>query len=411
MQLTTQQRPEMIAPRLMMSKHHAESITPGYWFVTPYYVTNQRQREKTTEYIPCQTGAHIYDGDGQLIWSGACRYDNRNIFAFQPVEINGTQHLSFWLGHQFIGDPATIPKDDVPASAVLLGNDYEEVQRVFQHPFLDCHEVSFQPDGKSVLLTRLWKEKKDLTKFNRPGDEVLHGGFRELDIRTNEPIFDWDPVAANVTLDESFDKSGKGSDVGDAWDYFHINSIDKDADGDYLISARHTSTIYKISGKDGSIIWRLGGYYSDFEMEENLPFHWQHHAMLLSENSTHAIVSVFDNAGDDFGRNPDIPNEVSVGKIMILDTASTPMTAKMLRRFDRPDGLRSPMGGSVFVQGDDPATSNVLVNWVIPGYFSEYDGQNRLVLEGRFQSEGIKTYRAFKSEFVGKSPFIQSSTC
>ena len=264
---------------MIVAKHHPESITPGYWFVTPYYVTNQRQRPITKEYVPCQTGAHIFDGNGTLIWSGACKYDNRNIFAFQPVDIDGEQHLSFWLGHQFIGDPnKDIPQEDVPSSAVLMNNQYDEVKRIFQRPFLDCHEVSFQPDGKSVLLTRLIKEEvDDVVVGGNKKPELLHGGFRELDVATEEPIFDWDPRTANVSWQESCDKSGKGSDVGDAWDYFHINSIDKNMVGDYLISARHTSTVYKISGRDGSVLWRLGGYHSDLEMEQILAFHWQHH--------------------------------------------------------------------------------------------------------------------------------------
>lgn len=39
------------------------------------------------------------------------------------------------------------------------------------------------------------------------------------------------------------------------WDYFHINSVDKDAGGNYLISARDACAIHKINGTDGEIIW------------------------------------------------------------------------------------------------------------------------------------------------------------
>ena len=107
---------------MIVAKHHPEAIAPGYWFVTPYYVTNQRQRPNTKEYVPCQTGAHIYDGNGTLIWSGACKYDNRNIFAFQPVDIEGKQHLSFWLGHQFIGEPGK----DIPEATARGQQDLPE---------------------------------------------------------------------------------------------------------------------------------------------------------------------------------------------------------------------------------------------------------------------------------------------
>jgi hypothetical protein len=50
------------------------------------------------------------------------------------------------------------------------------------------------------------------------------------------------------------ESSGTGLDPTLPWDYFHINSVDKDDAGDYLISARHTSTVYKFSGINGTIL-------------------------------------------------------------------------------------------------------------------------------------------------------------
>lgn len=47
-----------------MAKHHPEAISPGYWFVTPYSHFDDQPRTSRREHIPCQTGAHIYDGDG-----------------------------------------------------------------------------------------------------------------------------------------------------------------------------------------------------------------------------------------------------------------------------------------------------------------------------------------------------------
>ena len=78
------------------------------------------------------------------------------------------------------------------------------------------------------------------------------------------------------------------------------------------------------------------------------------------------------------------------------------MTAKLLRSFKRPDGDITPLGGSVITLGDDPLTSNILIQWVFPGYMTEYDAENRMVLEAKFQSKGIKSYRAYKSPFVGR---------
>lgn len=70
-----------------------------------------------------------------------------------------------------------------------------------------------------------------------------------------------------------------------AWDYFHINSITKGNDGHYLLSARHASTIYKINGTGGTVIWRLGGKRSDFVLGPNVTFGFQHHARYMKDDT------------------------------------------------------------------------------------------------------------------------------
>ena len=302
---------------------------------------------------------------------------------------------------------------DRSESGIVLNNQYEEIFRLLLPHRLDCHEFRPQPDGKTILHTWNQRVEKEIEGAGlshvSEGENkrlVLNGGFRETDTVTHEPVFDWDPFEHGVQLNESYDTTGVGwvgtDDHSDAWDYIHVNSVDKTTLGDYVVSARHTSTIYKVSGVDGHVIWRLGGKKSDFVMDDDVPFFWQHHVAFLSENETHTIISVFDNAGEDKGRNTSIPQMVSKGKLIVLNTASEPMTANLLRVFERPDGARSPMGGSVYTLGDDPATANIFINWVIPGYVSEYDAENRLILEARFESDKVKGYRAFKSHFVGR---------
>ena len=65
-------------------------------------------------------------------------------------------------------------------------------------------------------------------------------------------------------------QAGSGYNSSDAWDYFHINSVDKNADGDYIISARDACSVHKINGTDGSIIWRLDGKNSSFTLGKNV---------------------------------------------------------------------------------------------------------------------------------------------
>ena len=50
------------------------------------------------------------------------------------------------------------------------------------------------------------------------------------------------------------------------WDWFHLNSIDPEPDGDILISARSTWAGYQLQGGSGKVLWRLGGNSSSFKM-------------------------------------------------------------------------------------------------------------------------------------------------
>ena len=71
-------------------------------------------------------------------------------------------------------------------------------------------------------------------------------------------LLEWHSLE-HIPLRESY------APVGADWDFFHINSVDLDGDGNLLVSARSTHTVYKLD-RSGAIIWRLGGKSSDFEM-------------------------------------------------------------------------------------------------------------------------------------------------
>jgi hypothetical protein len=67
-------------------------------------------------------------------------------------------------------------------------------------------------------------------------------------------------------------------------DIQHLNSIEKDSQGNYMISSRHYSTVYYISPA-GDILWQLGGRNSSFQMGEGTDFYWQHDARWIDEGT------------------------------------------------------------------------------------------------------------------------------
>lgn len=194
-----------------------------------------------------------------------------------------------------------------------------------------------------------------------------------------------------------------------AWDYFHTNSITKDDDGHYLLSARHTSTIYKINGTDGTIIWRLGGKHSDFELGPNVTFGFQHHARYLKhDTSSQEVISLFDNSlhGSEAAGGGDKEVDLypfSRGKYIRLNHESK--TATLERVFHPPNNsIRSYSQGSL----QTLPNANVLIGWGSEGQITEYLPGGEIIfhafIDGGFLQDKIQNYRAFRYNWTGFSP-------
>lgn len=85
----------------------------------------------------------------------------------------------------------------------------------------------------------------------------------------------------HLGLDELRNPSVPGQVVG--VDFDHPNSIELDADGDYLVSFRDLDAVLLIDGQTGDVRWRLGGARSDFTFVGDPlgGFSGQHDARLL----------------------------------------------------------------------------------------------------------------------------------
>jgi hypothetical protein len=89
------------------------------------------------------------------------------------------------------------------------------------------------------------------------------------------------PLGNQITLAETTPDINLSQSPIDAQ---HANSIGVLADGNLLVSLRHTDTLYKLNRSDGNVLWRLGGKQSDFTFV-NDPlngFSHQHYARELA---------------------------------------------------------------------------------------------------------------------------------
>ncbi|KKY27491.1 hypothetical protein UCRPC4_g01086 [Phaeomoniella chlamydospora] len=352
----------------------------------------------TASYQPDQTGPAIYDNHGHLIWSGASSFPGRNAYDFRAVtpEARNQSELSF-----IISKNKYLPERPNGA-AVRLNSAYELVEETAPlsgTPFFNIHEYNIINNGTSVLLVY-----SDPVKID--GIWVFDDGFAEIDLTTGTTLFKWNSLA-NLHLNSSYLKQPepKATSEKNAWDWFHANSVDKNSDGDYIISSRHTSCIYKISGTDGSILWKLGGKDSHFDHIAGFNFLWQHDARFRFENTTTTIISLFNNAGTGDSIKGQATAPWSSALVVALETSITPMTARVLQRFDRPDHQRSIARGNVQILPNE----NVLVGWAADGYISEFSPSGSLALEARFVASKMISYRSYKFNFTG-TPSTPPST-
>ncbi|KAK5174048.1 uncharacterized protein LTR77_001128 [Saxophila tyrrhenica] len=378
-------RPDIDAPVFHVDVHDEHAVAPGYWFVAPYGQLGQDRPG------PQWDGPHIYDGKGELVWSGTPMFGYWNVFDFESRMVDGERMLTLLSDHEKHG--------------FILDSSYEVYKTV---PLLvdqavkpNMHEFNvFENGTRALLLTHVDgltpKEQSQVVGYDGPCD-AKYQGFREMDVDSvgaEEVLFEWD-ASHHIGLDEATYKKYDGSvdqQCARGWDILHLNSITKFPDGDYLLSARHTDALYKISHKDGSIVWRLGGVKSDF-IQDDWKFSRQHHAQVLSQNETHTTLSVFDNGIGD-GPFEKATSKKARALVMLLDTAE--MKAEIVREYRQPGGERTNARGSFQILPN----GNAFICWAYHSYMTEHAPDGSVVMEARIPIK-LRSYRAFKHPWVG----------
>ncbi|KAF5643979.1 hypothetical protein F25303_6154 [Fusarium sp. NRRL 25303] len=341
---------------------------------------------------------------------------------------SGFTYFSIWAGNfqaaRWKGQPVLFSFEGAHNSLhghghghhTFLDQNYQNIRelRSGNHMLSDKHE--FIVLNETTALFQIYQPvQKNLRRYGGTDKQtwIVDARFQEMDIETGEVLFEWaslDHVSPDETaLPLPLGQAGIGHNSSTAWDYFHINSITKGDDGHYLLSARHSSTIYKINGTDGSIIWRLGGRFSDFTLGDNVTFGFQHHARYLKGGSGESteIISLFDNSvyGSESAGGGDKEVHLypySRGKYIKLDHAAH--TATLELAFLPPQGpILSKSQGSL----QTLPNGNALINWGSEGQITEYSSSGEPVfhafLDSGLLQDKLQNYRAFRYNWTGYS--------
>lgn len=261
----------------------------------------------------------------------------------------------------------------------------------------DLHEFRITDNG-TAMVTVYEVVTTDLTELGKSSEgSVWDCLIQEFNIATGELIFQWRAVDHYRIADTFRDIGGEGG-VGAAFDFFHINSIDKDLKGNYLISSRYMHTITYISGETGEIIWILGGkknMFEDLSGGNATSFAYQHDARFLSD---HTGVSLFNNAV--LEADPHLA-PYTQGLIIKLDEEK--MTAELIGEYINPQHIRAISQGSMQVL----ANGNVFMGYGNAAAFTEYASNGTVLCDAHFGpgvnfgSGSVQSYRAYKYEWHG----------
>jgi hypothetical protein len=367
-------QPNLQPPSIQVTAR-STTESPGYVFAAPYSG-------------PGQDGPMIFDGAGQLVWSYpvALGTEATNL---QVQQYEGKPVLTWWQGYippQGFGQGEEIVANSAyhQIAHIQGGNGYKA----------DLHDFHIDAANNTALMTVFNPIHCDLARLGGPQDgAVTDSIFQEIDLRTRLVRREWTSLD-HVALSDSY-SSAVGSTTTWPFDYFHINSIDPQPDGDLLLSARNTWALYELNDQTGQIQARAGGKHSTIKMGSGTLTAYQHDATALPNG----LVSVFDNGG--------VPNVHPQSRGIVVALDQQHRTETLVAEYEHPSALKAGSQGNV----QPLANGDLFLGWGAEPWFSEFSSTGQLVFDARMPNadESYRAYRFEWSGFPSGSPAIAAS--
>lgn len=348
-------RPDLRIPSLTVIRSE-QGVSDDPIFIAPYNSPTG------------QAGAVIADNSGEPLWENPLA--GRVTTNFRVQRYRGAPVLTWWEGLIEYGHGV--------GEYAIADTSYRTVRRVRAERGLrgDLHEFVITPRD-TALLTSYEIVGADLSSVGGPRKGTIQDAiFQEIDLASGEVLLEWHSLD-RIPLRESY-----APVEANYWDFFHINSVDVDGDGNLLVSSRSTHTVYKLD-RSGAILWRLGGKNSDFDMTSGSNFAWQHDARRQPDGT----LTLFDN-----GATPAV-EKLSRG--LILDVDEQAMTATLLRQYTHPKVLSGSQGSMQLLPN-----GNVFIGWGEVPRVSEFERSGRLVFDAMLGKQ-YQSYRAFRLPWSG----------
>jgi Arylsulfotransferase (ASST) len=325
---------------------------------------------------PGQYGPLIYTPQGQLVWfdklpGGETAED------LSEQTYGGQRDLTWWRGRVLSlgfgqGEDVVTNAHYQTVARVAGGNGLKADLHDFQ---LASHDVAF--------ITAFNPIRCNLKAVKGSADgAIVDTAVQEIDIKTGLVRWEWHSLD-HIRASESESEPSKSSTP---WDWFHLNSIDPEPNGDILISARSTWAAYQLEGGSGKVLWRLGGLASSFKMGPGTETAWQHDARML----TGGEVTLFDD-----GSNPPVHKQSRAVRVTLDFKTHEAHLAASYTHQDPP--LLSASQGNAQTLAD----GNTVVGFGSVPQISEFASDGSLLFDANLPYE-MAFYRAFRFPWSGR---------
>lgn len=237
--------------------------------------------------------------------------------------------------------------------------------------------------------------------------------FLEIDIATQDIVFEWSAIEAGIPFNLSKTRpvggmAGNGTSQSSPWDWFHTNSVQSVGDK-YLVNSRHCWSTFMLDST-GKVEWYIDGSDGgDFKLDSDNLFvsltssfslssgrnsneylqRWEHHARAQNVTDTSLELHYFNNnnAGWDNG------TRATNGLRLQLDLEAK--TATVLQKLDS-DGIFTESQGSFFPLDN----GNTLMGFGSISKIKEFgpDGDVRMTLQ--FGEDNlVQAYRSYRQDW------------
>ena len=347
----------------------ASGTSPGYVFLAPFNIFAPNTSVG-------QYGPLVVDNNGEPVWY--LPVHGKTAIDLRVQRYRGRPVVTWYAGDVLGGYGGTYG---------IYDETYHEVGKVAAGNGMhgDLHE--FLITTRDTALISIYAQvPADLSSIGGPvAGQLVVGVVQEIDIPTGKVLFQWrsdDHVPLTETNMPQVTAAGNV-------DYFHLNSIGVDLDGDLLVSARHTSTVYKVDRKTGQIKWRLGGKQSDFKLGPGATFNYQHDVRRHADGT----LTIFDNGAS----VPGAPGVEPFSRPLRLALDVKSMTASLVGQYLPPQGRSTwAMGNLQQLPG-----GGAFVGWGTFGAFTEFTAGGAVCFDAKF-GDGSVSYRAFRFPWVGR---------